>query len=238
MPLLGRDVRHGGLRVRLLANPRGSCARCEGVHAMETMATALRRYFDESGCRLQARPPPLPAPQHRGSQARGALPRAAPRPHRLSHRPHGGIRGLRVGDRRGLRRLPRGCAAMGRVARSCTGDSNSVSSTTGKSSAPLPGGDHLGWFHRGGFPLSRSFLLAIYTLIGTRPKGVPLKPQRTRPGHAHRARSSSGSSSREGRGQPTERVNGTHRQCRLLPWSLREWPSRASTRAASASGHG
>ncbi len=49
MPLLGSDVRHGGLRVGLLANLRGSCARCEGVHAMETMATALRRYFDESG---------------------------------------------------------------------------------------------------------------------------------------------------------------------------------------------
>ncbi|RKI74239.1 hypothetical protein D7X55_03000 [Corallococcus sp. AB049A] len=49
MPLLGSDVRHGGLRVRLLANLRGSCARCEGVHAVETMATALRRYFDESG---------------------------------------------------------------------------------------------------------------------------------------------------------------------------------------------
>ncbi|RKG69003.1 hypothetical protein D7V80_10315 [Corallococcus sp. CA054B] len=36
MPLLGSDVRHGGLRVRLLANLRGSCARCEGVHADES----------------------------------------------------------------------------------------------------------------------------------------------------------------------------------------------------------
>ncbi|WP_240358405.1 DUF5953 family protein [Myxococcus vastator] len=38
------------------------------------------------------------------------------------------------------------------------------------------------------------------------------------------------------RGQPSERVTGTHRRWRQPPWSHREWPYLASTRAASAAG--